>query len=396
MAKKYNCTKNGIPYFRKTKTIGHKPDGSPIKKEFYGDGEKDCLRQIEEYMQMIKNGLPFDCQEITIENLMHRWLFEFLHVSNNFKSSSFERYEGIYRNYVKDSDIGSAKVYNIQTYTIQKYYNKLYKEEEKTSSQIENLNKLLRKFFNYCIDSNYITKNPCLERYIQIPGNADDYDEDDEENEITIFEDEDLGKILNNLNYCKTLHTAIFIASITGLRMGEILALKDKYLDLDNKTIKVRYTLSKTKIFETNEKTRWELKLQKPKTQSSIRTVNIPDNAIEILKEYKNYQKNKYLNNKLEFNSESLLFTTESCRKIDKGNFRRSWKRYLKSIDIEYKKFHALRHTFASLLFRQGATILEVKELLGHSDSRTTEKIYIYVYPKSKAETVNKLNYLIN
>ena len=41
MAKKYNCVKNGIPYFRKTKTIGHDINGNPIKKEFYGDGEKE-------------------------------------------------------------------------------------------------------------------------------------------------------------------------------------------------------------------------------------------------------------------------------------------------------------------------------------------------------------------
>jgi len=57
MAKKYNCEKNGIPYFRKTKTVGHRADGTAVKKEFYGDGEKDCDKQIEEYMDKIKNRL---------------------------------------------------------------------------------------------------------------------------------------------------------------------------------------------------------------------------------------------------------------------------------------------------------------------------------------------------
>lgn len=55
MAKKYNCIKNGIPYFRKTIVIGHKANGRPIQKEFYGDGEKDAERQIQEYMQKRKN-----------------------------------------------------------------------------------------------------------------------------------------------------------------------------------------------------------------------------------------------------------------------------------------------------------------------------------------------------
>ena len=51
MAKKYNCEKNGIKYFRKTKTIGHDINGKAIKKEFYGDGEKDTDRQIEEIIK---------------------------------------------------------------------------------------------------------------------------------------------------------------------------------------------------------------------------------------------------------------------------------------------------------------------------------------------------------
>lgn len=51
MAKKYNCTKNGKPYFRKTKTVGYNFNGKPIKKEFYGDGEKDADKKIEEYMK---------------------------------------------------------------------------------------------------------------------------------------------------------------------------------------------------------------------------------------------------------------------------------------------------------------------------------------------------------
>ena len=62
MAKKYNCEKNGIPYFRKTKTIGHKANGTPVKKEFYGDGEKDCDRQIEEYMDKLKKRFKSWCR----------------------------------------------------------------------------------------------------------------------------------------------------------------------------------------------------------------------------------------------------------------------------------------------------------------------------------------------
>ena len=67
MAKKYNYTKNGIQYFRKTKTIGYDINGKPKKKEFYGDGEKDCDRKIEEYMQKLKDGINVKAEKMTIE-----------------------------------------------------------------------------------------------------------------------------------------------------------------------------------------------------------------------------------------------------------------------------------------------------------------------------------------
>ena len=395
MAVKTNYEKNGYKYYRLTKTIGHALDGTAVKKEFFGKNKSEAEEKATQYINMIKKGLPFDYEKITIGQLMHNWLFNVLHVSKNFKSSSFERYESIYRNYVKDSDISILQVYNIKSEVIQAYYNKLY-ENNKTSSQIANLNKLLRKFFNYCIDCDYITKNPCLNRYISIPGNADEYENGEDEGEICVFEESELKVILSNLDYKKTLHVAILLASFTGLRMGEILGLKAKYLDLDNKVLKVKYNLSKTKVFDNSEKSHWELRLQKPKTKSSIRTVNIPNNLIEILRKYKEIQKEKYISNNLKFNEESLLFTTQACEKIDKGNFRRAWQRYLKKISINYKNFHTLRHTFASMLFKKGATVLEVKELLGHSDSKTTEKIYIYVFPKSKEDSVNKLNFLLD
>ena len=54
MAKKYNCTINGVQYYRKTKTVGHDSNGKAIKKQFYGDGEKDAQNQVDAYMEKRK------------------------------------------------------------------------------------------------------------------------------------------------------------------------------------------------------------------------------------------------------------------------------------------------------------------------------------------------------
>ena len=183
MAKKYNCTKNGVQYFRKTKVVGHKPNGKPIVKEFYGDGEKDADRQIEEFMNKLKSGLNVNVEALTVEQGMHQWLFDVRLHSKNIKSASFEKDECNYRNYIKGTTIGSMRVQNALSLSFQRYYNelytkglKIYNEKTKqfeykkvTSNKIFDINKTLRAFFTYCVKSHYTLNNPCTLSNIEIP-----------------------------------------------------------------------------------------------------------------------------------------------------------------------------------------------------------------------------------
>lgn len=153
MAKKTNFESNGKEYFRVTKTIGHKADGTPIRKQFYGRGKKEA----EEYLNKIKNGMSLDFENVTIDELIYKWLFQVK--KNEVKPSSFQSYEGTYRNYIKDSNISGLKVYNVKSIQIQEYYNKLGRT--KTYSQVKKLNKLLKQFFFYAEREGFILRNPC-------------------------------------------------------------------------------------------------------------------------------------------------------------------------------------------------------------------------------------------
>ena len=401
MAKKYNCTKNGIQYFRKTKTIGHKLDGTPIKKEFYGDGEKDCDKQIEEYMNKIKDGLKIDKDYITLEQLMREWLFDVMLPSKNVKSASFEKHECNYRHYIKDSEIGYLRISTITTKPIQLYYNKLYKnrEDKKISSEkIFDINKTLRLFFNYCVLEHYIKENPCSLTKIQIPGDADlaEDNEDSEEEEITPFCEEEVNKIIKNIKYQdnleNTFKVAVQLDLVTGLRKGELLALTKKDVNLDKCTLRIRKTLSLVKVFLDENNYYRELRLITPKTKTSIRTVHFPVNMKPILEKYFKEQELKHSKAGLEFNSDSLIFSTNTCKPIDPTNFSKAWQRFLKRIQLTHKKFHALRDTYAVSLVRRGAKILDVKELLGHSTIKTTEKYYLCAFPEDKTDAANLIN----
>lgn len=419
MAKKYNCTKNGIQYFRRTKTIGHRADGSSIKKEFYGDGEKDCNNKIEEYMSFIKNGVPADFFNVTVEQLMYTWLFDVLLSSKDVASASFEKHETNYRLYIKDSDIGFLTIYDIVSLPIQLYYNKLYKDgiekrnsegkietdkegkaiiKKLSSKKIFDINKTLRKFFNWAITQKYLKDNPCSLEIIEIPGNADgEEDEEDEEgNNIQAFSDDEVKIILENLKYedgkDNTFNIATFFDFITGLRKGELLGVKKKFVDLEKCTVKVRNTLRTVKIYESSEKFKRVLKLKKPKSPSSRRTIYFPKFFANILELYFIEQEKKWKKNGLGFNDESLVFTTDTCKPIDARNFATAWERFLNRIKIQYKKPHAIRDTYATTLIRRGAKIHDVKKLLGHSSITITEKYYIFVFPEDLEDTASLLD----
>lgn len=243
MAKKTNFEVNGSKYFRVTRTIGKKADGTAIRKTFYGSGINEANQKADEYMNDIKNGLIYNFKDITLNDLMYSWLFDFLHQSSKIKPSTFQRYESIYRNYIKNSDIAGLKVCNLTNLKLQKYYNEL-SENNFTYSQIKTLNKILKTFYNWCIDNDYVLKNPCLK--VNIKGNKSDI-LSKQNKEVEIFSEDEIDIIKNKLKGNK-YELLVLLDFATGLRQGELLALDWKNINLPNKTLKITQTVKEVYI----------------------------------------------------------------------------------------------------------------------------------------------------
>ena len=334
-----------------------------------------------------------DYKDLDINKLTEIWLYDIKMKDSNFKPGSFAKYEGIYRNYIKDSDIGFLKVFVCKTINIQKYYNKL-SENGKTESQIRNLNKVLKGAFNYAVQEGYVLKNPC--EFVSIPKvRNESFDEIEENEDIEIFDNDTINKIVkichNQIDSGSDdyLYYMILLELGSGLRQGELLGLQNQFID---KEIKVKKQLLRIKKFKNNESDGWESKLITPKTEHSIRTIELPDVIINVIKKYKKIQIEKWRRQNKIFDDSSLVFTTAFCTPLNSSNLLKRWKNFLNYNYIEYKKWHSLRHSYASLLFQSGADIKTVQELLGHADINTTSQIYIHVFPETKKDAVNLLN----
>lgn len=387
MARKTNYSKNGNDYFRVTASIGRDSDGKLIRKEFYGKSKTEAEDKRDEYLNGIRQGLNTDHKDMLLGVLIHTWLFEVVRVSNSIKPSTLERYEGIYRNYIKNSEIYGLKISDLKSIQLQRYYNKLH-ENGKSSSVIKNLNKLLKTFFSYAVDEGYILKNPCSGKRIVIPGEIEK-----EELDIAVFTNDEIKTLKKHLK-SNRLKALILLALGTGLRQGELLGLMWDDIDFDNKELNVVRSIKQVSIISADGSREYKTIIQTPKSKTSMRTVPIPSALIVTLQEHSTNQKLEKLKAGTSYIDDNFVFTTELGKNIDSRNLIRSYERLIKKANIPYRKFHSLRHTYATKLFEAGVPLKTVQTLLGHSDISITANIYTHVMPKEKVEATEQLNSL--
>lgn len=382
MAVKTNYKINNKDYYRISASFGRREDGKLIRKYFYGKSKKEAEQKLEEYKKSLENGIK-PIKNLFLAPTMHSWLFEVVNISNKIKPSTFERYEGLYRNYIKTSSLARVNIKDITSLQIQKYYNNLFKKENKTTSQINSVNKLLKHFFFYCIKEDYILKNPCSN--IEIPGKTE-Y----KEKEINVFNDDEIKAIV-----CSTEKKLIrYIATVcvcTGLRRGECLGLKWSDLNYNTMEICVNRSVKTVGKFKDNGDKYYETIVQFPKTKNSVRTIPLPTSLINTFKELKIIQSENILKAGDSYNksNKDFIFLSADGNLIDNSNLSRAWKRFLKRLNIKYIKFHALRHTYATKQFEAGLPLKTVSVLLGHSDISVTANIYTHVMKKEKEKSID-------
>jgi integrase len=183
-------------------------------------------------------------------------------------------------------------------------------------------------------------------------------------------------------------YEALYVLAVsTGLRQGELLALRWQDIDLEARTLQVRQTLHRT---------RGEYVFSQPKTAKSRRLVILATAAVSALRRRRVLQAEDRLQIGAIWQDYDLVFTNEIGGPIDAGNLRtRSFQHLLQRAGLPRVRFHDLRHTAATLMLGRGIHPKVVSEMLGHSQIAITLDLYSHVTPTMQREAAQAMDELL-
>ena len=163
------------------------------------------------------------------------------------------------------------------------------------------------------------------------------------------------------------------------MRIGELCALKWENVDIENRLIKVRSTVSR--IYEVSEgRPQTHIEFSRPKTIDSNRDIPIQRDLYGILKKYRSVVNDDY-------------FVISGSDHLSEPRTYRNYYRdfILNKVKLgRCIKFHGLRHTFATRLIENGAEVTAVSKIMGHSDVSITMNLYVHPTTAIKSDYINR------
>lgn len=325
-------------------TIGHKLDGTAIRKSFYSTVSlTDAKRQAEAYKQekAVSDALGGSAttQSVTFSEWSRKWLITY---KKPFISVS--TYKNTYENCVEKHLIpffGAAILSDIRPADVQEFF---ASKKECSHSLLEKLRTTLSAIFEAAIDNDLIYKNPA--KYTKLKSEA-------EPKKKTALTDDQIEFVKSAAE--DKMPEVIFLLE-TGLRRGELLGLMWSDIDLKNGTAKIQRSVSVEAGKAVVRPPKWE----------SYRTIPLMPSTIELLRSRQR--------------TSLYVFPAQLTHGAENpNNFSRRLRRFFSSLPEDCRcSAHELRHSYASQLMRKGVNIYTISKLLGHRDIKVTSKTYVH------------------
>lgn len=338
-------------------------------RSVYGKTYNETKKKLEQ-MQLshkeIEQSIP-ECHseiksnDLNFSDIVEEWLF---HIKTTRKHSTYVKYFGVYNYHIREA-ITDLKVTDIDNQIIsERIFLKQNQKYRMTGSINRSIYSIINQSIEYANES-YHCYIPILKIKIAKESSRPVQIINRSEQSILIpflYKNMDLSKL------------GIILCISTGLRLGEICALKWEDIDLSQKVIHVNRTVQRIAV--ENAKTKTTLMETSPKSVFSKREIPLSNQITDLLIEY--HTKEEYC--------------LCGVKPMEPRTYQNRFKSYLREAKIKEYNFHTLRHTFATNCIDNGMDVKSLSEILGHSDVQITLNRYVHPTMDTKRKYMSVLS----
>jgi integrase len=344
---------------------------SPKRRYVTGKDRDDARRKLTEALANRDKALIYNDENLTLGDYLDRWISA--SVYGTVRESTYSRDKYLVTNHIKPS-IGRVKLRNVNALQVQSLYRERL-ASGLSGSTAQKIHHVLHKALTQAMRWDLIPRNPADSVKAPTPTPK-------EMHPLSVLEVRQLLEAARG----DRLEALYVLAIHTGMRRGELLALKWADIDLDLATVRVRRTLTR------GEDGRGYVVGAATKSGKG-RHVRLTPRAVEALKRHRARQAKEKLKVGGLYRDQDLVFAGEGGNPINPSNLRnRSFKPLLERAGLPQITFHDLRHTCASLLFQRNVHPKFVQELLGHASVAITLDIYSHVLPGMGDEAADAMS----
>ncbi len=326
--------------------------------------KKDAQAKLTELLSEHARGVLVDPSKETLAAFMDRWDRDW--ATHNVSLKTAERYRQLMTNQIKPH-LGAMPVQKVKPVHLNSLYSTLLlsggiEGGALAPMTVGHVHRLLRRIFGHAAQWGIITSNPAS--LVHPPRVA--------QSEIEIIREDEIKVVLDALRGRDLpLYAIAMVALATGMRRGELVALRWKDVDLDGGKLRVEQSIEQTKT---------GLRFKSPKTKHGRRTISIPPAVVADLRaHWKALQEQRLALGLGRSAPDDLVFTMWDGSPRKPNALTNDWLRASAVIGRRIS-LHALRHTHASSLIAAGVDILTISRRLGHANPKITLSVYGHLY----------------
>src|SRR6266487_3255862 len=345
--------------------------GPGKRKKFYFKTKQEALKKKNEALRELEQGTLATGSQRKLKDYLEDWI-ENVH-KDKLRISTYVKYKKLIKYIV--ADLGDVWLQKLTPEQVRRFYTKMGTKKDKggrglSSKTVHEIHGVLHLALDNAVRWNYVARNVC--DLVTPPRIVS--------REATLQTLEQAQTLLSSVREHR-LEVLLTMAVVTGMRRGELLALRWSNVDFERQTLLVLHTVDYIPKYGYVE--------TEPKTKAGKRLISLPSFLVDMLKQYRVKQQKQRLEQGENWEGKNLVFTDRRGGYFNPSYLEKLFKKLFAEVGFPDMHFHDLRHSAATILLSMGINMKVIQELLGHSDIAITLGLYSHLLPSMQKEVTD-------